>query len=265
MLVLGLTAVAQNNPKKRNRLLDPFSCREEIEVFLRTAEIVKLAGRPEGRTNPLRLTLNDGKIEQDAIYKNIDLRKPGVYSLGKSTEFDFKDSWKFEVAAYELDKLMSLNMVPVTVERSYQGRTGSLQFWVYDCISEKERIAQERQPTSVVLWNWQLYKVWIVDKLIYNIDRNLGNLLVTPEWKCVMIDHSRTFKSLDEVEALEKLYFFSKSMMNAIENLDEAQVRERCGRWLTDSEIITMMKRRDILVRYYLQQLEEKGRSILYP
>jgi len=264
-LALVLTAGAQDTPKKRDRLLDPFASREEIEVFLRTAEVVRLAGRPEGRTNPLRLTLSDGEREQDVIYKYIDVRKPGVYHLGKSTEFDFKDSWKFEVAAYELDKLMKLNMVPVTVERAYQGRTGSFQFWVYDCISEEERRIQKREPTSVVLWNWQLYKVWIFDKLIYNIDRNLGNILVTPEWKCVMIDHSRSFKGVGEVEALEKLYFFSKSMMEAVAKLDEAQVRARCGRWLTDSEITTMMKRRDILIEYYQQKLNEKGRSILYP
>jgi hypothetical protein len=264
-LVVALTAGAQVQLKKIDRLLDPFTSREEIEHFLRTAEIVKIVSRPEGRTNPLRLRLRDSDREQDVIYKYIDVRKPGVYNLGKSTEYDFKDSWKFEVAAYELDKLLNLNMVPVTVERAYQGRTGSFQFWVYDCISEEERRIEKREPPSVVLWNWQLYKVWIFDKLIYNIDRNLGNLLVTPEWRCIMIDHSRSFKSSGKVEAIEKVYYFSKSMMEAIANLEEAQVRERCGRWLTDSEITTMMERRHELIEYYHEELSENGRSIQYP
>jgi hypothetical protein len=263
--VLSTPAVPQNPAQQIDSFLHPFTSREEIEVFLRTAKIVGITGYPEGVTNPKRLGLDDGTVQHDALYKNIDVRKSGVYKMGSVFEFDFKDSWKFEVAAYEIDKLLSLNMIPVTVERKYQGVTGSLQYWINDCISEEERRLEERQPPSIVRWNWQMYKVWVFDKLIYNIDRNLKNLLVAPEWKCVMIDHSRSFKSLDKVEALNKLKYFSRSLMEGVEQLDEAEVRERCGRWLTDSEISTMMKRRDILVDYYHELLQENGKSILYP
>jgi len=255
----------QDQAPKQNSMFEPFSTRAEVEEFLRTAEIVKEKGSPRGVTNPRRVTLDDGRVQHDALFKAIDERKPGVTRLGRSSEFDFKDSWKFEVAAYEIDKLLSLNMVPVTVERMYKNRTGSLQYWMDDCIQESERIEKKRQPPSLVRWNWQIYKVWIFDKLIYNIDRNLGNILVTPDWHAVMIDHSRSFKSINKAEALEKLEFFSRSLMQALNNLDETVVKEKCGRWLLDSEIKTMMKRRDLIAEYYKNMVAEKGNSVVYP
>jgi hypothetical protein len=184
--------------------------------------------------------------------------------LEDSVEFDFKDSWKFEVAAYEIDKLLSLDMVPVTVERSYMRKKGSLQFWVNGML-EIDRQKKKIQPPVAWQWKFQRYRVNIFDKLIYNIDRNAGNLIVTPDWKCVMIDHSRCFKSVGGVKDVNDLKIFSLSLMKAMAELNEGTVKERCSRWLTSHEISTLMKRRDILVDYYKKVFKEKGNSITCP
>jgi hypothetical protein len=256
----GIEGVAQSDS-----LLHPFSSRAEIEEYLRTAEIVHEQGTPEGITLPRRLTLDNGTIRREAIFKFVDERKPGLTRLKRSTEVDFKDSWKFEVAAYELDKLLSLNMVPVTVERRYKNRTGSLQYWIEDCQLERVRMEKKQKPPNPLRWNWQVYKIAIFDKLIYNIDRNPGNILVTQDWRAIMIDHSRSFKSVDQVEDLKNLKFFSRSMMRALAALDEAAVREKCGDWITTAEIVTLMKRRDEIVKYYQSQVAKEGNSITYP
>ncbi|MFH1574176.1 MAG: hypothetical protein ABIG68_09340, partial [Acidobacteriota bacterium] len=218
---LAISAGGQDAREPKDILTDPFISREEVEDFLRNAEIVKAKGTPIGITNPVRLTLDNGRIRHDAAFKSIDERKLGIYRLEKSTEYDFKDSWKFEVAAYELDKLLNLNMVPPTVERSYLGRKGSLQYWIEGCMSEKDRIDRKLKAPHPVYWNWQVYKVRIFDQLVYNIDRNLGNTLITPDWKCVMIDHSRTFKSVDHLKSPEDMTYFSRSFMAVLEKLDE--------------------------------------------
>jgi len=265
LLSLGPGVPAQEAPQPKNSLLAPFETPEEVEEFLLSAEIVKSKGTPEGITNPVRLTLDNGRVQHDALFKAIDERKLGSTQLERSVEFDFKDSWKFEVAAYELDKLLNLNMVPPTVERAFRGSKGSLQYWLDDCISERERLDKKLKPSNPVLWNWQIYKLRIFDQLVYNIDRNPGNTLITPDWKAVMIDHSRTFKSVDDVPSAKDLKYFSRSMIAALEKLDESLMKEKIGEYLTPMEISTTLKRRDKILAIYQRLLKEQGSSVAFP
>ena len=43
-----------------------------------------------------------------------------------------------------------------------------------------------------------MWHVRMFDQLIYNVDRNLGNLVIDKNWTIWMIDHSRAFRLLDE-------------------------------------------------------------------
>jgi hypothetical protein len=246
-------------------LAQPFASREEIEEFLRNARIVKAKGTGLGITNPLKLTLDDGRVQHFGIFKSIDERKPGATQLSGSTEIDFKDSWMFEIAAYELDKLLGLDMVPVTIEKTYRGQKGSLQFWVDNCIMEGDRLKRKLNPPDPTSWKRQIFKVRVFDNLIYNIDRNLGNLLITPDWKCYMIDHSRSFKNIDALKSPKDLTYFSRSLLEALQKLDEQTVKTRCDKYLTVFEMRTMLRRRDKIVELYTRLLSENGESITYP
>lgn len=242
-----------------------FASNEQIEEFLLTAKIVKAKGISIGVAGPLKLTLDDGKIQHYAVYKSINERKTGVTQLASSAEIDFKDSWMFEVAAYELDKMLGLNMVPVTVARSYNGEKGSVQYWVDNCMMESDRLKKKLDPPDSLAWNRQMYKVRIFDNLVYNIDRNLGNLLITPDWKCYMIDHSRTFKCVDQLKSPKDMTQFSTSFMETLEKLDEESVKSKCGKYLTEYEIRMTLKRRDRILRLYKQMVAEKGAAVVYP
>lgn len=246
-------------------LAQPFASREEIEEFLQNARIVKAKGTGIGITNPLKLTLDDGRVQHFAVFKSIDERKPGATQLAASTEIDFKDSWMFEVAAYELDKLLGLDMVPVTIERTYNGHKGSLQFWIDNCIMESDRLKRKLNPPDPTSWKQQIFKVRVFDNLVYNIDRNLGNLLITPEWKCYMIDHSRSFKNVDALKSPKDLTYFSRSLIESLQKLDEQTVKTRCEKYLTLYEVKTMLRRRDRIIQLYTSLLAEKGESIVYP
>jgi hypothetical protein len=243
----------------------PFQSRQEAETFLRTAPIVGDKGVGTGITLPRKLTLDDGSVRHAALFKSVDERKPGVTQLNSSVEFDFKDSWRFEVAAYELDKLLDLGMVPVTVERRHNGTKGSLQLWVENCMIEGQRLKKKQNPPNPMAWNHQIYKVRIFDNLIYNIDRNLGNLLISPEWKCFMVDHSRAFKSVDLIKTPADLTHFSRSLVDALMRLDLAQVEVACGAWLNKAEIQTLLQRRDRIIHLYEEKLAKLGSGISYP
>jgi len=112
--------------------------RPSIEEFLATAEIVEAEDIGEGVTKPIRLTLRKDGREERGVWKN----PSGML-------FGHWDNWKSEIAAYRMDKLLGLNMIPPTVGREYKGKRGSLQFWatvetsLIKIIENKVRIPDE--------------------------------------------------------------------------------------------------------------------------
>ena len=244
---------------------DLYPTPEAKEEALRRATVIKSKKLGTGITNPLKLTLRDGETEFYAVFKDVDVRKTGMTQLKGGPEIDFKDSWKFDVAAYELDKMLGLNMVPVTIERRYEGATGAVVWWIENAMTEGNRKEKGLEPPDPDAWNQAIYKIRLFDNLVYNIDRNLGNLLISPDWKVWMIDHSRCFKNMDKLKAQNDLGRFSLSFMNALKRLDESQVREHCGKYLTSFEIRSMMKRRDAIVQQFEKMRQKQGDSILYP
>lgn len=120
-------------------------------------------------------------------------------------------------------------------------------------------------PPDLIRWMWQIHKVRLFDQPIYNIDRNLENILATPEFRCVMVDRSRCFKSVGELRSANEMEVFSRSMMDALAKLDEATLIKRCGEFLTLPEIQTTLQRRDRTLRYYEQMVKAKGYGIVSP
>ena len=243
--------------------LGKFASYEEAEEFLRTANIVKSKGVPVGVTLPQRMTLEKDGRQETAVFKTIDERKPGITRLQAGPEVDFKDSWKFEIAAYELNRMLKMDMIPPVVERMHRTQKGSLQLWIDGCMTELERTNKKMQPPGPMSWRQQIFKVRVFDNLIYNIDRNLGNLLITPEWRLIMIDHTRCFKSLGELRAPKDLTFFSRSLMESLQGLNKKDCEERCGKYLTDPEIRSLLERRDKILALFQKDADTPG--AVYP
>ncbi len=149
--------------------------REEIERFLREAEITERKKIGEGITNPEKVTLELDGVMRNAIFKKVDKDH---------------DSWRSEIAAYELDKLLGLGMVPPTVSRSVKGRKGCLQLWVTGTVMSKF----EGEFPDVEKWHEQVSIMWLFDDLIANIDRHLNNAMVSPDYQLMLIDNSKTFR-----------------------------------------------------------------------
>ena len=151
---------------------------EDAETFLRTARVLDRTPIGTGITRPDRVTLTDGKRTHRGVWKTINERRMGLQRLDRGGyEFDFRDSWKSEVAAYELDKLIGLGLVPPTVERRVAGRTGSLQMWVEAAMTEDDRKRRGLEAPDAAAWNAQMHKVRLLHQLTYNTDyRNVRNV-----------------------------------------------------------------------------------------
>ena len=83
------------------------------------APIVRSESVDEGVTGPSKLWM-ERRVKRAAVWK-------GVY---KKLSAGVLDSWKYEIAAYRLDRLIGLNMVPPAVERVYKKKNGALVLWI---------------------------------------------------------------------------------------------------------------------------------------
>ncbi|MGH9412036.1 MAG: hypothetical protein ACRD1V_21580 [Vicinamibacterales bacterium] len=240
---------------------------EDIEHFLKDAPITAIKDLPTGVTKPRKATLVQNGITRFGVFKTIDEQPAtGVQTLEDGTvEAYFQDSWRTEVAAYELDKLIGLGLVPTTVPRTYDGKTGSMQLWVDNIMDEKKRQATHTAPPDPAAWNDQMAKLFVWDNLIYNTDRNLDNILITSSWQLVAIDHSRTFRPFGNLKNPQLVTRVSRSLLARMDALDGPTLKSHLSPYLSPIQIQGILKRRDALDRLVKQLVLKNGEAaVLY-
>ena len=103
----------------------------EIEAFLLKAKIVNIRDAGGGVTASRRATLTDGTVTHDVHIQSVDIAK-SVFQAGRHTELNFKDTYRFNIAGYRLARLLGINTVPVSVERTVNGDAAAVTWWVDD-------------------------------------------------------------------------------------------------------------------------------------
>lgn len=241
---------------------------DEAEKFLRTAQVVERKPIGTGITESERLTLSDGTRRLHAAWKTVDISHPGLTRFEDGTvEVDFRDSYKFELAACALDKLLGLHLVPPVVERTIDGKKGALEMWVEGVMTEDERVRKGIKAPDPELWNRQMYDVRLLEQLTYNTDfKNVRNILVDPDFRIYVIDFSRAFRRLPFLMAEKDLDRFSRSLLERLERLDRPTLEQATGRWLQDLQISGLLKRRDKILAIARRQVAERGEAaVLFP
>ncbi len=236
------------------------------ETFLRQAKLVARKPIGVGITRPEKLTLSDGEQTLHAVWKTVDNFKHGLvkgrrggYQLG------LRDSYRYEIAAYELDKLLGLGIVPPTVEREFGGRRGSLQLWVEGGFTELDRREKELEAPDLMLWSNRLGNLRVFQGLVYDSDYlNIRNILYDPNFQVYSIDHSRAFRTYPELVQEELLRRFSRSLLARLETLDRLALQAALGDWLNDSEIEGLLRRRDKIIERASVLADELGADSVY-
>ena len=236
---------------------------EQKEQFLLAAEVVKKKGAKAGTTGTSRLTLRHGDVTHDAHLQTIDVFK-NSFQTAAGMELNFRDSYKFNIAAYRLDRLINLNMVPVSVERKFARGTGSFTWWVDDVqMMEAERYKKKISAPNHAAWLDQMANVRIFNELVYNTDPNLGNLLITNDWGIRLIDFSRAFRTSSELRRPENLGRIDERVYNGLRSLTKAKLESELGSLLRASEIDGLLARRDRIVQFFEKQIAEKGEGMV--
>ena len=236
------------------------------EEFLAKARIVSTRPFGEGVTRPYKIELELNGQKGSAIFKSIDVRKAGVTVLADgSSDIDFQDSWQTEIAAYIVDRIIGLGLVPATIERrAVDGKVGSLQWFVESMSTEAERLEKKLNPPDMEDWNEQIMTTRLFDQLIANVDRHLKNILVTKEFKLRLIDHSRAFRINRSLPKPELLTRFSRSLVEGITRLEKKDLQKQVGKYLTSGQIDRLLTRRDAILALVKKHVAEKGEAAVF-
>jgi len=244
---------------------EPTLTREQIKQFLLTAKVVNSREAKKGITHTLRLTLSDGTVTHDASFQQIDEHKSEM-KLATHTEINFVDSYKYNIAAYALAELLSMeDMLPVYVERKWAGKVGSLSWWLPVKMDEAERHKQKLTAPDADAWNNQMYKIRVFDNLVYDSDPNLTNVLIGENWKIWRIDFTRAFRPFNELTDPKGLVRCDRHLLEKLKDLDANALTEKTKQYLTKDEVKAVMQRRDKIVAQFQKMIAEKGENeVLY-
>jgi hypothetical protein len=152
-------------------------------------------------------------------------------------------------------------MIPATVERSYEGSHGAFTWWIDDAKDEGQRQSQKLQAPDKQAWDDQMSAVNVFDQLIYNIDRNMGNLLYDPNWQIWMIDHTRSFRTNTDLMDAKVLTRCDSALLEKMKQLDAATLKKELGPYdIGNDQIKGLLARRDKIVKIF----EQKGPAFMY-
>lgn len=234
----------------------------EMERFLLNADIKATIKVSKGVTKARQVRMSDGQLTHDAQVQDVDIAMPFFQVDPKHSEVNFKDSYRYNIAAYRLSLLLGLDNVPMSVERVVDHKPSAVTWWLDDVkMEEGDRKKLKTQPygPNPVRTLGYLSVMRVFDELIQNRDRNLGNMMWSSDWKLWMIDHTRAFRlgkdllSPKTVERCERSFFAKMKELNA------PRLTETMGKSLTKDEIAALLARRDALVKLIEGRIAEFG------
>ena len=245
---------------------EPRLTEEQQREFLLNAKVIRYKQMNEGITRSYRLTLSDGKITHDAHFQSINERR-SYKELDRGGEVNFVDSYLYNIAAYELAKLIDLDdMLPVTVKRNWQGKTGAVAWWLPVRMNEGQRRDRKISPPDLEAWNNSMYKVRVFAELIYDTDRsNPGNVLIGNNWELYMVDFTRAFRLHHDLRRPQDLVRCSRKLMEKLRALDGQELAAKLGKYLNNLELEGIIRRRDKIVAHFDKLITDKGEyAVLY-
>jgi hypothetical protein len=235
-------------------------------AFLRTAKVVRSRQLSTGVTSPYRLTLSDGTTTHDAAFQSVFERQTRADFGPRGVELNFVDSHHFNLAAFVLAGLVGLgDMMPVTVHRNWNGKDGTITWWIDDAFDERTRRQEKREAPNRLAWAHQMHRMRVFAALVGDTDRNLGNVLITPDWKLWMIDFTRAFRLNETLKYPRDLSLVDRRLLAGLRALDRDVVKKATAHCLTPFEVDALMTRRDALIAHFDALVQQKGAgAVLY-
>ncbi len=236
----------------------------EMEHFLLNAKVVKKGQMSKGVTKAQRVTLSDGRITHDAQIQDVDIYKALFEVTPKHTEVDFRDTYRYNIAAYRLAVQLGLDNVPMSVDRPVGGKPAAMTWWLDGVMDEGDRRKKKITTTNQRRTDEYYSRMKVFDELIQNRDRNAGNIVWTTDERMWMVDHTRAFRLGKELMLPNALNRIERPLLEKLRGLDRQALAAAAGKTLTKQELDALFVRRDLLVQLFDQRIATRGEAAFY-
>jgi hypothetical protein len=225
--------------------------RSGMEHFLRTAEITLVEkGKIPGRTNAWKITLFDGKQEKQAHFKFVSFRRPTPIA----------DSYTYELAAYELDKLLALGRIPPIVTREIDGVMGSLQIRIENCIPLDVQQHKNLNPPDVEAFRNSLEELNVFENFVNCERKELDDVLIEKEsWNVLRVDFGEAFAPTPKLIPNQPITRCSKKVFENLIKLEDETIRAKLEEFLNENEMSTLLQRKGLIIQTIKNLIQEQG------
>ena len=238
----------------------PFANDEEVLRFMATAQETSWEYLPTGVTRPKRLVLEGDGVRIRAVFHYIDREARETKRLpnGNVVQY-FRDSYRNQAAAYVVARHLGLNNVPPTLLRTSGGQIGSAQLWIENAMMERDRVERGIRNPKPALYRQKYFEMRVFDNIINNIDRNQTNILLDSDWNLWMIDHTRTFGRDKALAFPEMIQECSRGLWQALNDLDEKELRLALKAYLGAYEINAVIGRARKVTKILQKRIAQLG------
>lgn len=131
-------------------------------------------------------------------------------------------------------------------------------------MDEGARLKRKLEPPDREKWNEDMFRQRVFMELVHDTDRNLGNVLVSPEWRVIMIDFTRAFRLWPTIRPAELLRA-DRRLLARLEALSRDEVVTATNEHLSPAEVDAVLKRRDLILTHYRARVKQLGEArVLY-
>jgi hypothetical protein len=213
-----------------------------------------------GVTSPRKLLLEKDGVRTHAVFRYEHIVKDQLRLRDGTFHLYFRDSYLGEPAAFELARLLGLHTVPPATMRSLPrlGR-GSAQLWIEGGMTEADRHKRSIQAPDALRFARQLQNMSVFDNLVHNIDRNLGNILIGPDWKIWYIDCTRCFARSQDLPSPHRVQSIERRFWERLQTVDWNEARKRLDPYLSSFEFRALQIRHGKLVERLRQRIADLG------
>jgi len=254
LIVLGSMSAAQG----ASLAVTTSATSQELEAredFLLHGRIHDIQDLKVGVTGSARALVTWQGRSHSAHIQSVD-----TYLSQSSRATNLRDYYAYNVAAYRLDRLLNLNMVPVSVRRGVGREQAAVTWWVDNVeMMEVDRRKLDLHPPDTHYWNEQIHQMHIFQELIWNSDLNQGNILITDDWRIWIIDFTRAFRGYRKLQHPDRLRRIGRQLYDALARLDEETLRKEMKGLLLKSQVRAILSRRDRILEVFDARIAELG------
>ena len=203
-----------------------------IEALLVSGEIVA------------REALEDGREKLSLAYQD-DTVTAYFEPAGKRAK-NFPD-----VAAYRVDRLLDLEMVPIAVLRTIDGVPGTVQLGPAKTVSEAQRVEQRGGGGAWCPLRDQFSAMYLFDALVHNEGRTPERIRYLPgSWDLVLTGHDKAFSTSRGIPRhLQSVALIpTPTWSSRLAAWDKATLTQALGDVLDERRIKALLARRDKLL-----------------